>query len=110
MFTSSAHADVTMDDMSIPRSGNITDLLKFTPKIPPAFNGSISFFKCEEALDEWCDITTLDPEKRGPMLKSRLCGGAEKYKPTFDRERLKDHDEGVQYFKDVLRQNYLKGS
>ena len=46
--------------------------LQSTPKIPPSFDGRSSWFSYEEAVDDWVDITTLDPEKLGPSLKIDL--------------------------------------
>ena len=40
--------------------------LQSTPKIPPSFDGRSSWFACEEAVDDWVDITALDPEEQGP--------------------------------------------
>ena len=34
----------------------------------PAYDGRTSFFAFEDA---WCDITELEPEKRGPALRNR---------------------------------------
>lgn len=106
----SAQADLASDEMAIPKYGTVAELLNMTPKIPPAFNGQFSWFQYEERLDEWCDITTLTPRRRGPMLKSRLCGLAEKYKTFLDRTALCDPDTGVTYFKDQLRQHFIKGT
>ena len=33
-------------------------------KIPPAFDGRSSWFAYEEAIDDWCDVTELDADKR----------------------------------------------
>jgi hypothetical protein len=44
------------------------------------------------------------------MLKSRLCGLAEKYKTFLDRTALCDPDTGVTYFKDEMRQHFIKGT
>jgi hypothetical protein len=108
--TQSAHADLSQDNMSTNRNATQTELLNMTPKIPPAFNGTYSWFQFEERVDEWCDITTLTPRRRGPMLKSRLCGLAEKYKPFLDRELLTDPITGVSYFKNTMREFFIKGS
>ena len=51
-----------------------------TNKIPPTFDGRSSWFAYEEKLDDWLDITTVDPEKQGPSLKNRLIGDAAHYK------------------------------
>ena len=32
-------------------------------KAPPGFDGKTSWFACEDALDDWCDITALESEK-----------------------------------------------
>ena len=47
-----------------------------TVKIPPLFDGSISWFKYEELIDDWLDLTVLEAGKRGPALKNRLVGDA----------------------------------
>ena len=57
-----------------------------TTKIPPLFDGSTSWFKYEELIDEWLDLTVLQAEIRGPALKNRLVGDAEMYKGLLDRE------------------------
>ncbi len=84
----------------------------FTSKIAPAFNGRTSWFAYEELIEEFLDITVLDDEKIGPALRSRLIGDAAVYKPLFDREQLKtgDKERVVEYFKSVLRPNFVKGS
>ena len=64
----------------------------------------------EEAIDDWCDITELDPQKRGPALKNNLVEYASTYKPYLDRERLIDPEHGVSYFKKTLRQFFVKGA
>ena len=46
----------------------------------PAYDGRTSFFAFEDAIDDWCDITELEPEKRGPALRNRLEGDALQYK------------------------------
>ena len=81
-----------------------------TTKVPPMFDGRTSWFSYEEQVDDWIDLTTLDPEKHGPALKNRLTGDAAVYKPLLDRDLLKDANTGAQYFKDVLRPHFVKGS
>ena len=46
-------------------------------KIPPLFDGSTSWCKYEELIDDWLDLTVPEAEKRGPALKNRLVGDAE---------------------------------
>ena len=48
-----------------------------TTKIPPLFDGRTSWFKYEESVDDWLDLTVNEPEKRGPALKNRFVGDAE---------------------------------
>ncbi len=80
-----------------------------TTKVPPSFNGRTSWFRYEQQVDDWCDLTTLDKEKQGPALKNRLVDTAETYKEIFDRDSLKDPNNGVKYFKDTLRPHFVKG-
>ena len=32
-------------------------------KVAPSYNGNTSGFQCEELIDEWYDLTTVDPSK-----------------------------------------------
>ena len=80
-----------------------------TTKIPPLFNGSTSWIKYEELIDDWLDLTLLEAGKRGPALKIRLVGEAEMHKGVLDRESLRDQD-GVKNFKDTLRLHIIKGA
>ena len=74
----------------------------------PHFDGSQTWFAYEQSIYDWCDVTELDEEKRGPELKNQLYGEAAQYKPLFDRDLLKTED-GVDYFINTLRPKYLKG-
>ena len=76
-----------------------TLLTQMTTKLPPTFDGKTSWFKYEEDIDDWCDITELDPEKRGPALRNRLIEDAAPQRALLDREKLKDPLEGVNYLK-----------
>ena len=67
-----------------------------TTQGPPGFDGRTLWFAYEEAIDKWCDITELDPAKRGPALRSRLEGDAAIYKPMLDRDQLVNPDSGVE--------------
>ena len=33
-----------------------------TTKVASAYDGRTSFFAFEDAIDDWCDITELEPE------------------------------------------------
>ena len=61
-----------------------------TTKVAPAYDGRTSFFAFEDAIDDWCGITGLAAEKRGPALRSRIEGDAAQYKRLLDREMLRD--------------------
>ena len=79
-----------------------------TTKVPPAYDGRSSCFAYEDAIDDWVDITELEPEKQGPALRNRLEGEAAIHKRLLDREKLKDKVNGVQYFKSYLRPLFIK--
>ena len=40
-----------------------------SPKIPPRFDGHMSFFTYEELVTDWLDTTTLDNDKQGLPLR-----------------------------------------
>ena len=84
--------------------------LGMSSKIPPSFDGRTSWFQYEEMIDDWLDLTTLDPAKHGPALKNRLTGDAVVYKEMMQRTLLKDPIEGVKHFKAVLRPYFIKGT
>ena len=84
-----------------------------TTKVPPSYDGKTSWFSYEDAIDDWCDITELEDEKRRPALRNRLEGEAAVYKRVLDRDALKANDPpgaGVDYFKRVLRPYFVKGA
>ena len=83
---------------------------QMTTKVPPAYDGRSSWFAYEDAIDDWVDITELEPEKQGPALRNRLEGEAAIHKRLLDREKLKDKVNGVQYFKSYLRPLFVKGA
>ena len=65
-------------------------------------DGPTSWSKYEELIEDWLDLAVLQVSKRGPALKHRLVGDAEKYKGLLYRESLRA-DDGVKYFQDTLR-------
>ena len=93
-----------------PQQTQIHMTQRMTTKVAPAYDGRTSFFAFEDAIDDWCDITELEPEKRGPALRNRLEGDAQQYKRLLDREMLRDPQEGVNYFKRFLRPHFIKGA
>ena len=80
-----------------------------TTKIPPLLDGSTSWFKYEELINDCLDLTVLEPEKRGPALKNRLVGDAGMHKGLLDREPLRAAD-GFKYFRNTLRSHFIKRS
>ena len=44
-----------------------------TTEITTLFDGSTSWFKYEELIDDWLDLTVLQAVKRGPALKNPTC-------------------------------------
>jgi len=81
-----------------------------TTKIPPSYDGRRLWFTYEEEIDDWCDITELDADKRGPALRNRLDGEAAVYKSLLDRDALRDPNTGVEYFKRTMRPHFVKGA
>ena len=84
-----------------------------TTKVLPSYDGKISWFFYEDAIDDWWDITELEDKKKGPALRNRLEGEATVYKRVLDRDALKANDPpgaGVEYFKRILRPYFVKGS
>ena len=80
-----------------------------TSKIQPLFDGSTSWFKYEELIDDWLDLTVLEERKRGQSLKNGLVGDAQMHKGLLNRESLRAED-GVKYFRDSLRLHFIKGA
>ena len=80
-------------------SCTVSQLFSRSTKVPPSYEGRSSWFAYEDAIDDWCDITELDNDKRGPALRNRLEGEAAIHKRLLDRDRLKDPNNGVKYFK-----------
>ena len=84
-----------------------------TTKVPPSYDGRSSWYAYEDAIDDWCDITELDGDKRGPALRNRQEGEAAIHKRLLGRDRLKDPNNGVKYFKffkSFLRPLFVKGA
>ena len=62
------------------------------------FDGTTSWFKHEELVDDWLDLTVLEKGKRRPALKNRLVGDAEMHKGFLNQESLRA-ENGVKYFR-----------
>jgi len=67
--------------LAAPHFGQPQITAQLTTKVPPAYNGRTSWFAYEEAIDDWLDITELEPAKRGPALKKRLEDEASIHRP-----------------------------
>ena len=80
-----------------------------TAKIPPLFDGSASWFRYEELIDDWLDLTLIEAEERGSAPKNRLVGDAALYKGLLNRESLTAAD-GVKFFRGRLRPHFIKGA
>ena len=83
-----------------------------TRKVDPSYDGKTSFFAFEDATDDWCDITELEPEKRGPdscfeEQTRRRCICLQR---LLNRELLRDPTDGVNYLKRFLQPRFIKGA
>eukprot|EP00438_Fugacium_kawagutii_P016051 Skav221531 [mRNA] locus=scaffold1813:43:5619:- [translate_table: standard] len=86
-----------------------TGALRMTPKIPPTFDGTSSWFEYEDLIEDWLGITTLNADKIGPSLKNALIGPAVFYKNLFDNAVLRDPNRGLNHFKETMRPYFVKG-
>ena len=57
-------------------------------KNPPRYDGATSWFKYEELIDDWLDLTVLEESKRGPALKNRLFSELQKVSKDVSIEKL----------------------
>ena len=67
----------------------------------------MSWFLFCEVVQDWLEITVVEPNKRGPSLRNRLAGQARMYVRAFNREKLAS-ENGVEYFLEVLKKEYLR--
>eukprot|EP00975_Prorocentrum_lima_P063010 12888909-Prorocentrum_lima.AAC.1 len=63
-----------------------------TAKIPPSFDGRMSWFAFEELVRDWIDCGAVDKASRGPLLTNRLTGSAAWHKQMMNRELLMNPD------------------
>ena len=61
-----------------------------TTEEPPGYDGTTSWFKYSDAMEEWCELTQVEAKRRGPAIAARLLGRAKLFKERLDRERAKD--------------------
>ena len=52
-----------------PQQPSIHMTQQMTTKVAPAYDGRTSFFACEDAIDDWCDIRELEPENVGQLCE-----------------------------------------
>ena len=77
------------------RSGSLTKRLPLhaahpiTTEVPPGYDGSTSWLKYSDAVEEWRDLSKVEARGRGPAIAARLSGRAELFKERLDRGRLK---------------------
>ena len=81
-------AEATVGSFRVQSTDEWTAASGITSKIPPPHDGATSWFKCEELIEDWFDLTVLEVSKGGAALKNRLFGIAEKYKGRLNREAL----------------------
>ena len=79
-----------------------------TTEVPPGYDGSTNWFKYADAVEERCDLTKVEAKRRGPAIAARLSRRAEIFKERLNRERLRDHETGVEYFLATLRPFFVK--
>ena len=65
-----------MENALAARDDEALSSLKMTPKIAPAFDGSMPFYMYEEIVEEWTSLTTLEPRLWATNLRNRLTGEA----------------------------------
>ena len=91
-----------------PQATNILMTQQMTTKVAPAHDGRTSFFAFQDAINDWCDITELETEKRSRTLRNRLERDASQHKRPLNREMLRDPVDGVNYRKRFLRPHFIK--
>ena len=105
-FLNKMDGDQTYGTMELPKG------FIMTTKIPPILDSTLSWFVYEDLVADWDweDLCQLEPEKRGPALKAQMRGKANIFKKELDREKLRDPENGINYFMKTLRKHYLKGA
>ena len=100
-------AEATVGSFRVQSTDEWTAASGITSKIPPLFDGLTTWFKYEELIEDWLDLTELEESKRGPALMNRLISEFQKsVKGLPNRESLRA-DDGVKYFRGTLRPRYF---
>ena len=79
-------------------------------KLPPSYDGRVSWFRYEDMVRDWVTFTVIEPARQGPLLKNRLVEDAAIYRELLDNEKLMNLDNGVEYILNFLRGYFLKGT
>ena len=79
-----------------------------TTEVPPGYDGSTSWFKYADAVEEWRDLTKVEARRRGPAIAACLSGRAEIFKERLNRDRSRDPETGVDYLLTTLRPFFVK--
>ena len=72
------------------------------------YDGTTSWCKYSDAVEEWCDLTKVEARRRGPAIAARLSFRAELFKERLDRERRRDPETRVEHFLSTLRPFFVK--
>ena len=65
----SIKAESVVDENRAESTNEWTGACGITSKIPPAYDGTTSWFNHEELIEDWLDLTVREVTKRGPALK-----------------------------------------
>ena len=79
-----------------------------TTEVPAGHDGTTSWLKYSDAVEEWCGLSEVEGKRRGPAIAANLSGRAELLKERLDRERLKDAETGVECLLSTLRPYFDK--
>ena len=77
--------------------------LSMNAKLPPSFDGRVSWSRYEDLVRDWVTFTQADAHRQGLLLKNRLTHNALICRELLDNNRLVDPDSGVEYLLTTLR-------
>ena len=109
-FSEDYDEDTVVENALAARDDEAISSLKMTPKIAPAFDGSMPFYMYEEIVEEWTSLTSLDPKLWATNLRNRLTGEAAFAKKLINVDLCRDPDNGVRYFLAELRPLFVKNA
>ena len=94
-----------------PQQPSIHMTQQMTTNVAPAYDGRNQFLcLLKMQFDDWCDITELEPEKRGPALRNRLEGEASQYKRLLNRRVVERPKRWCELFQEILATSCHQGS